>query len=88
MRSFAYPFGMKPDHSAATGRLLAEAGYTSAFVSMHGPIAQHADPIALPRIKIEGGEGAWRFPLLCQGAMDGGRVVDESLWILQRPGMR
>jgi peptidoglycan/xylan/chitin deacetylase (PgdA/CDA1 family) len=85
VRSFAYPFGMMPDQSDDTARVLADSGYTSVFLSLHGPITEGADPVRLPRIKVEGGEGAWRFPLLCQGAMDGWRIIDDNLWYLQRP---
>ena len=35
--------------------------------------------------EVEGGEGAWTFPLLCQGAMDAWKLVDDTLWRLQRP---
>jgi peptidoglycan/xylan/chitin deacetylase (PgdA/CDA1 family) len=85
VRSFAYPFGMMLDQSEQTAQVLCDSGYTSVFLSLHGPITAGADPVRLPRIKIEGGEGAWRFPLLCQGAMDGWRIVDDNLWYLQRP---
>lgn len=88
VRSFAYPFGMIPDQNEATARVLADSGYTSVFISLHGPITPGADPIRLPRIKVEGGEGAWRFPLLCQGAMDNWRFIDDRLWQLQRPHQR
>jgi peptidoglycan/xylan/chitin deacetylase (PgdA/CDA1 family) len=85
IRSFAYPFGMMPDQNDHTAQVLADSGYTSVFISLHGPITPGADPIRLPRIKVEGGEGAWRFPLLCQGAMDGWRIIDDNLWYMQRP---
>lgn len=88
VRSFAYPFGMMSDQNEHTARLLADSGYTSVFMSLHGPISPGADPIRLPRIKVEGGEGAWRFPLLCQGAMDNWRIVDDNLWYLQRARVR
>jgi hypothetical protein len=51
---------------------------------MHGAIRPGMDPISLPRIKVEGGEGLWMFRLLSQGAMDPWRVVDQNLWRLQR----
>lgn len=82
--SFAYPFGTRGDFSEMTDHLLAEAGYEIAFHSMHGPITRGMDPISLPRVKVEGGEGEWMFRLLSQGAMDAWRVVDENLYYLQR----
>jgi peptidoglycan/xylan/chitin deacetylase (PgdA/CDA1 family) len=82
-RSFAYPFGMLPDHSRDTARVLAEAGYTTVFTSLHGPIVKGVDPTRLPRVKVEGGEDLWQFRLLCQGAMDVWRMVDGTLWHLQ-----
>jgi len=82
--SFAYPFGTRGDFTPVTERVLAEAGYELAFNSMHGPIRPGMDPISLPRVKVEGGEGLWMFRLLSQGAMDAWRVVDENLFHLQR----
>lgn len=82
--SFAYPFGTRSDFNPYTERALADAGYTIAFNSMHGPIRRGADPISLPRVKVEGGEGLWMFRLLCRGAMDPWRAVDHTLWRLQR----
>jgi peptidoglycan/xylan/chitin deacetylase (PgdA/CDA1 family) len=84
--SFAYPFGTRADFSPATARALIEAGYTTAFTSQHGAITTGADPIALPRIKVEGGEGQFMFRLLCRGAMDGWRLVDHALWRVQHAG--
>ncbi len=81
--SLAYPYGTRADFSPLTAGVLAEAGYTMAFTSQHGAIAKDADPIELPRVKVEGGEGPWMFRLLCRGAMDGWRLVDRALWRLQ-----
>ena len=75
--SFADPYGMGPEHSQDTRRVLGEVGYSSIFVAMHGAIRQGADPLNLPRIKIEGGEGLPMFKLLCRGALDVWRVFDE-----------
>ena len=83
--SFAYPYGTRADFNRTTAMILAEAGYTTVFTSQHGAIARGADPIELPRIKVEGGEGLWMFRLLCHGAMDGWRLVDRMLWHWQRP---
>jgi hypothetical protein len=43
-----------------------------------------ADPVSLPRIKVESGEGLGMFKLLASGAMDVWRVIDQNLWRLQR----
>jgi peptidoglycan/xylan/chitin deacetylase (PgdA/CDA1 family) len=82
--SFAYPFGTRADYSDATRRILAEAGYATAFTSQHGAIEPGLDPLELPRIKVEGGDPGWMFPLLCAGAMDGWALVDRGLWRIQR----
>ncbi|MCA9608122.1 MAG: polysaccharide deacetylase family protein [Myxococcales bacterium] len=84
VRSFAYPFGTYKDFDAVTERALADAGYTIAFNSMHGVVRAGMDPISLPRIKIEGGEGLMMFRMLSGGGMDAWRVVDRNLWRLQR----
>jgi len=84
--SLAYPFGTRADFNNTTANILAETGYTTAFTSQHGAIARLDDPLTLPRIKVEGGEGRRMFRLLCQGAMDGWRFVDRTLWRLQRAG--
>lgn len=85
IESFAYPFGMRPDESPATARLLAEVGYTSVFIAQHGTIERGADVCRLPRVKVEGGEPAWAFRVTCEGAMDRWKLVDDMLWRLQRP---
>lgn len=84
VRSFAYPFGTRSDYSSATDRALADAGYTIAFNSMHGAIKAGADPISLPRVKVEGAEGLWMFERVATGAMDAWRIVDQNLYRLQR----
>jgi peptidoglycan/xylan/chitin deacetylase (PgdA/CDA1 family) len=83
--SFAYPFGMRPDETPDTARVLSQLGYTSIFIAQHGTLRRGADATRLPRVKVEGGERAWTFPLLCQGAMDLWKHVDDTLWRLQRP---
>jgi peptidoglycan/xylan/chitin deacetylase (PgdA/CDA1 family) len=83
--SFAYPFGMRPDESPDTARVLADVGYTSIFIAQHGIVQPGADPTRLPRVKVEGGEPMWTFPLLCEGGMDLWKHVDHALWKLQRP---
>lgn len=79
VRSFAYPFGMRPDFNAETDRILLEAGYEIAFHSLHGAISPGAPAISLPRVKVEAGESLAMFRGICSGWMDGWRVVDESL---------
>jgi hypothetical protein len=81
--SFAYPFGTRADYNEATAALLREAGYTCAFTSQHGAIAPGADPLTLPRVKVEGGEGMWMFQSLTRGGLDGWRWIDRTLWSLQ-----
>ena len=83
--SFAYPFGMRPDETPETGRALAELGYRTIFIAQHGTLQRGADVSRLPRVKVEGGDGFWTFPLLCKGAMDAWKLVDDTLWRLQRP---
>ncbi len=84
IQAFAYPFGTRADFSEQTDRALADAGYSIAFNSMHGTIRPGADPISLPRVKVESGEALWMFALLVRGAMDPWRAVDLSLSSLQR----
>jgi peptidoglycan/xylan/chitin deacetylase (PgdA/CDA1 family) len=74
--SFAYPFGTASHYTDETRRILAEVGYTTAFISTHGCIGQGHDPIRLPRIKVEGGERMWMFQRCCSGAMDTWAVMD------------
>jgi peptidoglycan/xylan/chitin deacetylase (PgdA/CDA1 family) len=79
VRSFAYPFGTLADFSPGTRRALQEAGYTTGFTSQHGAVAAGMDPLELPRVKVEGGDPDWLFPLLCAGAMDAWSLVDRRL---------
>jgi len=81
--AFAYPFGTRQDFSPTTERVLREVGYRLAFTSQHGAIRAGENPLALPRIKVESGEGLWMFRLLCQGGLDAWRLVDQALWRLQ-----
>lgn len=85
VRSFAYPFGMRPDESPDTARLLSGAGYASVFIAQHGTLRRGADPARLPRVKVEGGEPLWMFKLLCRGGMDAWKLIDDTLWKLQKP---
>lgn len=83
--SFAYPFGMTPDHSPETAAALRDLGYRSVFTAMHGAIQAGADPHSLPRVKVEGGEGLTMFKWLSRGALDLWRLFDEVGYRLQSP---
>jgi len=85
VQTFAYPYGMQPDESPETARVLGELGYTSVFTAQHGTIKHGADPLRLPRIKIEGGEHPWLFQLQCKGGIDPWKLFDDTLWRLQKP---
>jgi peptidoglycan/xylan/chitin deacetylase (PgdA/CDA1 family) len=85
VRSFAYPFGMRTDESDISARVLSECGYDSIFIAQHGVLRQGAPLLRLPRVKVEGGDALWMFKLLCRGGMDGWKLVDDTLWKLQRP---
>ncbi len=84
--SFAYPFGTRGSYGPGTAEVLRAAGYRSAFTAQHGAIAPGADPLELPRVKVEGGEGAWMFRRLLDGGLDAWRWVDRTLWALQASG--
>ncbi len=81
--AFAYPFGTRADYTAATREVLDRCGYTLAFTSQHGAIRSGDDPLSLPRVKVEGGEGIRMFRSLAQGGLDGWAFVDRTLWRLQ-----
>lgn len=92
--SFAYPFGTRTDVSEDAAAILAEAGYRTAFTSLHGTVRDGAstpgkvpttNSLLLPRIKVESGDPRWLFPRLCEGAMDGWRRIDDGLSGWQRP---
>lgn len=85
VHTFAYPYGMHPDETPDTARALGESGYSSVFIAQHGTIQRGADPLRLPRVKVEGGEHPWLFGLQCKGAIDLWKVFDNTLWRLQKP---
>jgi peptidoglycan/xylan/chitin deacetylase (PgdA/CDA1 family) len=85
VETVAYPFGTRGDFSDVTARVLKETGYRCVFTSQHGAIGPRADPMCLPRVKVEGGEGLRPFRLLCSGGMDAWRAVDYALWWIQSP---
>lgn len=84
--AFAYPFGTRADYSAATAAAVARAGYALAFTAQHGAVGAGADTLALPRIKVEGGEGLWLFRRLVAGGLDRWGTVDRYLWRVQASG--
>jgi len=84
--AFAYPYGTRADYDERTARLLRETGYTIAFTSQHGAVRPGLDALTLPRVKVEGGEPFWMFPLLSRGALDAWSLVDRTLWRLQASG--
>lgn len=77
--AFAYPFGTYADFSAESRAVLEEAGYRTAFTSVHGAVSAGADPLELPRLKVESGDPDWLFPALCDGAMDYWRHLDAAI---------
>ena len=83
--SFAYPFGTLRDFDRRAGDALRAAGYRFALTSQHGAVTAGLDPMALPRIKIEGGDPDWMFRAACAGALDQWRFVDRRLTAVQRP---
>jgi peptidoglycan/xylan/chitin deacetylase (PgdA/CDA1 family) len=83
--SFAYPYGMRPDETPDTARVLSEAGYETVFIAQHGIIRRGADLLRLPRVKVEGGEGPFMFRLICQGGMDAWKLFDDTMSRLQKP---
>ena len=83
--TFAYPYGTRRDFSSRTGKVLRECGYSAAFTSIHGVVNAQSDPGQLARVKVEAGDPEWHFHALCNGAMDGWRLVDNLGSGLQRP---
>jgi peptidoglycan/xylan/chitin deacetylase (PgdA/CDA1 family) len=84
--SFAYPYGTLADFNDEVCSVLKRVGYRSAFTSQHGAIYAGMDAMLLPRIKVEGSEGNWLFPLLAQGGLDAWRWIDRMLWRFQASG--
>lgn len=82
-RDFAYPYGTGGDFDDATREAIAAAGHRCAFTAVHGAVAPGADPLELPRDKVEGGEGLGMFRRIVEGGLDAWAVVDRGLWRLQ-----
>jgi glycosyltransferase involved in cell wall biosynthesis/peptidoglycan/xylan/chitin deacetylase (PgdA/CDA1 family) len=51
-RSFAYPYGGLDDFTAATVRLVADAGFESACATWEGGVHAASDPWRLPRLQV------------------------------------
>jgi peptidoglycan/xylan/chitin deacetylase (PgdA/CDA1 family) len=83
--AFAFPYGTRADYSPEVAEILQEEGYDIAFTSQHGAVRAGMEAMMLPRVKVESGDPAWLFPLLCRGALDAWRLVDVGLQGLQRP---
>lgn len=77
---FAYPYGTGGDFDAATREALVDAGHRCAYTAVHGAVAPGLDPLALPRDKVEGGEGLWMFRRIVGGGLDAWSLVDRGLW--------
>ena len=84
--SFAYPYGTLADFNDSIADALRRSGYRSGFTSQHGVLRRELDTMLLPRIKVEGGDADWLFPLLVRGGLDGWRWIDEALWRMQASG--
>jgi peptidoglycan/xylan/chitin deacetylase (PgdA/CDA1 family) len=82
--AFAYPFGTRADFSRATEQALVDAGYALAFTAQHGAIRVGANPMALPRVKVEGGEGIRMFRSIVAGGLDAWGKLDRMIWRLQQ----
>jgi peptidoglycan/xylan/chitin deacetylase (PgdA/CDA1 family) len=81
--AFAYPFGTQRDFNLATERALVDAGYRLAFTAQHGAVRRAANRYALPRVKVEGGEGMSMFRHIVAGGLDAWGLIDRLLWRLQ-----
>jgi peptidoglycan/xylan/chitin deacetylase (PgdA/CDA1 family) len=77
VQAFAYPFGTRRDFNDRTRAALDAAGYRLGFTSQHGRVTCSSDRLALPRIKIEGGDPFWLFRASVTGGMDLWRFVDR-----------
>ncbi len=81
--AFAYPFGTRADFSLPSRAATALAGYRLCFTSQHGAITSRSDPMALPRVKIEGGDPIRTFQRATTGGMDAWIAVDRFFSRLQ-----
>jgi peptidoglycan/xylan/chitin deacetylase (PgdA/CDA1 family) len=86
VQAFAYPFGTRLDFSAVTRSALERAGYECGFTSQHGAVTRDLDPLALPRIKVEGGDPFWVFRSSLTGALDAWSIIDRFAAAFQQTG--
>jgi peptidoglycan/xylan/chitin deacetylase (PgdA/CDA1 family) len=84
--SFAYPYGTLADFNLSLADALRRNGYRTAFTSQHGVLRRDLDMMLLPRIKVEGGDAEWLFPMLVRGGLDRWRWIDKALWRMQASG--
>lgn len=83
--AFAYPYGTMNDFDNVTRAIAEEAGYDLVFTSQHGPALATTDRLEIPRVKVEGGDPGWHFPVLAKGGMDAWWLVDRLGSSLQKP---
>jgi peptidoglycan/xylan/chitin deacetylase (PgdA/CDA1 family) len=78
---FAYPFGSRAygDFDRGIEDILRGTGYRGACTSVVGRSGPGVDPLALPRIPMEDGDGPFRVRCKLAGAYDWVGVV-KSLW--------
>lgn len=84
--SFAYPYGTLADFNLPLADSLRSTGYRLAFTSQHGMLRNNLDSMLLPRIKVEGGDADWLFPILARGGLDNWRWIDKAFWRMQASG--
>jgi hypothetical protein len=57
VRTFAFPFG-KPAHVGADATAtVRSAGFTAAFLNVHGTVTAGTDPFAVPRVFVDDIDG-------------------------------
>ena len=86
VRGFAYPFGTRRDYDGRLCGIVRDAGYEYAFASWTGTITTAGPRFALPRTKVESGEGTATFRAILRGRLDGWRFVDDHFPALQTSG--
>ena len=59
-RTFAYPNGKAGDFTEATHRIVREAGFSCALVTLEGPcVPGHTSPFGAPRLSVQGEDRPW-----------------------------
>lgn len=79
---FAYPFGTAADYTAATVRLVREAGYSLAVSNRYGPVNPGADLWTLRRTWVDRTDDLAMFRRKVTGRLDGLALLESG------PGMR